>query len=102
MKVTTQIWGLWDCEELLSVHLTPRDALDARDEHLSRCRCFADDQDVISAAVEIRAIHLSGDPVLPVENRGPSTNADHHEDAVIGPEAETPSFPVGGPSHANR
>lgn len=100
MNVTTKIWGLWDCDELLSVHLAQADALDARDEHLSRCRCFADDQDVISAAVEIRAIHLHDAPV-PVENQGRSTRTGHHKDAVIGPDAERPSFPVGGRSHAD-
>jgi hypothetical protein len=101
MNVTRQIWGLWDCEELLSVHLTPHDALDARDEHLSRCRCFADDQDVMSAAVEIRAIHLPGDRA-PVANQDRSTKAGHHKDAVIHLDAEPPSFPVRGPRRADR
>lgn len=101
MKVTTKIWGLWDCEELLSVHLTRDEARDARDEHLDRCRCYADDQDVIGAAVEIRAIRLSDEPV-PVEDRNLSSCAGHDEDALIGPDAETPSFPVGGPMHADR
>jgi hypothetical protein len=101
MNVTTRIWGLWDCEELLSVHLTKDDARDARDEHLGRCRCFTDDQNVIGAAVEIRAIRLPGDPV-PVENQDWSTKAGHHKDAVLRPDAETPSYPVAGPSHADR
>lgn len=101
MKSTTQIWGLWDCEELLSVHLTQDDARDAMNEHLGRCRCFADDQDVIGAAVEIRAIRLPAD-FAPVENRNLSSCAGHDRDAVIGPDAETPSLPVGGPSHADR
>lgn len=101
MKVTTEIWGLWDCEELLSVHLTPHDALDARDEHLSRCRCFAADEDVIGAAVEIRSIPLPEEPA-PVENQDRSTKAGHDNHAVIGPDAEAPSFPVGGLNHADR
>lgn len=68
MTTATRIWGVWDCAELLSVHLTYDDALDARERHLNRCRCFTDDQDVIPAAVEIRGIDLPADG-LPVENR---------------------------------
>lgn len=78
MKTATQIWGLWDCEELLSVHLTHNAAREARDEHLERCRCFTADQDAISIAVQIRPIRLSADPV-PVENQNQATSSGHHE-----------------------
>ena len=68
----SQIWGLWDCQELLSVHLTQTDAHDARDEHLAACRCFTDDQELIRAAVEIRCISVQDD-LAPVENQTRST-----------------------------
>jgi hypothetical protein len=99
MKPTMQIWGLWDCEELLSVHLTQTDARDALDEHLASCRCFADDQDIVCAAVEIRAIRLPADPA-PVENRNLPASA-VQDDAALGREGESPRFPVQAPSHAD-
>ncbi|MGK2879240.1 MAG: hypothetical protein ACSLE6_00090 [Mycobacterium sp.] len=85
MKTATRIWGVWDCTELLSVHVTHDDALDAREHHLNRCRCYTDDQDVIPAAVEIRAIDLPAYGV-PVESRNrplpaPQDGADHGHDA---------------------
>jgi len=101
MTPATQIWGLWDCEELLSVHLTHDDALDARDEHLERCWCFADDQGAISAAVEIRAIRLSADP-MPVENPDQGTGAGHHEQTTIGPGSAQSRHHWGGGRHADR
>ena len=100
MKTVTQIWGLWDCEELLSVHLTHDDALDARDEHLTRCRCFADDEDVITAAVEIRSIHLP-EEIAPVENPQRLPKTGHDEDTVPDRESDTPPCPGRGP-HADR
>ena len=100
MKSTTQIWGLCDCEELLSVHLTQDDARDARDEHLGRCRCFADDQDVIGAAVEIRAIRLS-DETVPVKNQNLSRCAGQNRDAVLGCENPAPAYPMEGPANAD-
>ncbi len=99
MKPTRQIWGLWDCEELLSVHLTQTEARDALDGHLSSCRCFADDQDLICAAVEIRAIRLPADPA-PVKNQYLSVTA-VQDDAVLGDEQDSPKTPVEGPSHAD-
>ncbi|HWJ65121.1 MAG TPA: hypothetical protein VNT31_00445 [Nocardioides sp.] len=87
MKTATQIWGLWDCEELLSVHLTHDVAREARDEHLERCRCFTDDQDAISIAVQIRAIQLSVDPA-PVENPNQHTRGGHHEQITTRPGSE--------------
>ena len=70
--MNSQIWGLWDCHELLSVHLTSPDAHDARDEHLAACRCFTDDHELISAAVEIRLIAVLDDRG-PVENQSRPT-----------------------------
>lgn len=99
MKPTTQIWGLWDCEELLSVHLTQTDARGALDEHLSSCRCFADDQDLICGAIEIRAIRLPADPA-PMENQNLSVTA-VQDDAALGREGDSPRIPVEGPSHAD-
>lgn len=101
MKTITEVWGLWDCEELLSVHLTHDGALDARDEHLERCRCFADDQDAISIAVQIRAIPLHADPV-PVESPDQGTTAGHHEQTTIGPARAQPRHPRGGGRDADR
>lgn len=83
MKTVPQIWGLWDCQELLSVHLTHDAAREARDEHLERCRCFTDDQDAIRVAVPLRAIRLSAHPA-PVENPNHGTGAGHHEQTTIG------------------
>ena len=99
MKPTMQIWGLWDCEELLSVHLTQIEARDALEGHLSICRCFADDQDLICAAVEIRAIRLPAGPTS-VENRNLSTTA-VQDDAAFGREGESPTIPVEGSSRAD-
>lgn len=101
MKTATQIWGLWDCEELLSVHLTHDDALDAREEHLLGCRCFTDDQDAISAAVEIRAIRLPVE-VGPVENPDQGTGAGHHDRTTIGPGGAQPRHQLRGGRHADR
>lgn len=101
MKTATQIWGLWDCEELLSVHLTHDDALDARDEHRERCRCFADDQDAITAAVEIRSIRLL-EEIVPVENPDQGAGAGHHEQTAITRGTEQPRHQTGGGRHASR
>ena len=101
MTTATQIWGLWDCEELLSVHLTHDDAFDARDEHLLGCRCFTDDQDVISIAIQIRAIRLPADPG-PVENPDQDTRAGHHEQVISSPGTEHPRHQTGGGRHASR
>lgn len=101
MKTTTHIWGLWDCEELLSVHLTHDAARDAKDEHLESCRCFTDDQDAISVGVQIRAIRFSADPV-PVENPVQGTGAGHDEQTAISAERAQPKPPRGGGRHADR
>lgn len=101
MKTATQIWGLWDCEELLSVHLTRDSAREARDEHLERCRCFAGDQDAISIAVQIRAIRLAADRV-PVENPSQDLGSGHHEQTTISPGTAQPTHQSGGGRHANR
>lgn len=101
MKTVTEVWGLWDCEELLSVHLTHGDAVDARDEHLERCRCFVDDQDAISIAVQLRVIRLSADPV-PVENPDQGTGAGHHEQTTIGPGRAQSRHRRRGGRHADR
>lgn len=101
MTTIAQIWGLWDCEELLSVHLTRDDALDARDEHLERCRCFADDQDAFSIAVQIRVIRLSADPV-PVENQNRATSSGHHEQTATSPGTARPRHQWRGGRHADR
>lgn len=88
--MNSQIWGLWDCHELLSVHLTRADAHDARDEHLAACRCFTDDHEVISAAVEIRCMSVPDDRA-PVENQKRPTVAVQdgtqvcHDRAIRGP-----------------
>lgn len=74
MTTATRIWGVWDCTELLSLHLTREDALDAREHHLNRCRCFTDDQDVLPAAVEIRCMSVLDDRES-VENQSPPTVA---------------------------
>ncbi len=101
MKTATQIWGLWDCEELLSVHLTHDAAREARDEHLERCRCFTDDQDAISIAVQIRPIQLSADPV-PVENPNQGTRSGHHEQTTTSRGTAQPSHQRRGGRHADR
>lgn len=101
MKTATQIWGLWDCEELLSIHLTHDAARDARDEHLERCRCFTDDQGVISIAVQLRVIRLSADP-MPVENPDQGIGAGHHEQMTIGPGAVQSRHQRRGGRHADR
>lgn len=98
MKPTTQIWGLWDCQELLSVHLTLGDARDALDEHLANCRCFTDDQDTIWAAVDIRAIRLPAD-LAPVEDRNLPTNAAQDWGALGRKRAM--KLRAEGPSHAD-
>lgn len=67
--MNSQIWGLWDCHELLSVHLTRADAHDARDEHIAACRCFTDDRELIRSAVEVRCMSVLDDRA-PVENQG--------------------------------
>lgn len=101
MKTTTQIWGLWDCEELLSVHLTHDAAREAREEHLERCRCFTDDQDAISIAVQIRAIRLTADPV-PVENANQGISSGHHEQTTPSQGAAQPRHQWRGGRHASR
>lgn len=101
MKTAKQVWGLWDCEELLSVHLTHDAAREARDEHLERCRCFADDQDAIRVAVQLRFIRLSADP-MPVENPDQCTGAGHHDQTTIGAETEQAEHPRRGGRHADR
>mgnify|MGYP000035244511 CR=1 FL=1 len=101
MKTITEAWGLWDCEELLSVHLTHDAGRDAKDEHLERCRCFADDQDAISIAVQLRVIRLSVDP-MPVENPDQGTGAGHHEQTTIGPARAQPRHQRRGGRHADR
>lgn len=101
MKTATQIWGLWDCEELLSVHLTHDDAVDARDEHLERCRCFADDQDAISIAVQLRAIRLSADRV-PGENPNQGTRSGHHEQTTTSRGTARPRHQRKGGRHVDR
>ena len=100
MKTATQIWGLWDCEELLSVHLTHDDAREARDEHLERCRCFTDDQDAISIAVQIRDIRLSADRV-PVENPNQGPRSGHHEQTTTSRGTARPRHQKGG-RHVDR
>jgi len=72
--VTTvhEVWGLWDADELVSVHLTDQDARDAREQHLDRYRAFRVDQDLIAAAVEIRRTRLFDQPpplVSPADRR---------------------------------
>lgn len=62
MKPTTQIWALWDCQELRSVHLTHAEARNAREEHLADCCCFAEDLDTICDAVQIRTIRIAASP----------------------------------------
>ena len=57
MNTSIEVWGLWDADELISVHLTGQDATDAREQHLDRYRAFHDEQDAI-AAVEICRTHL--------------------------------------------
>lgn len=101
MNTAPQIWGLWDCEELLSVHLNHDDVLDARDEHLERCRCFADDQDSISAAVEIRSIRLPTE-IVRAENPDQGTGAGHHEQTAISPGTAQPRHQRGGGRYASR
>ena len=101
MTTIAQIWGLWDCEELLSVHLTRDSAREARDEHLERCRCFTDDQDAISIAVQIRPIRLSANPV-PVENPNQGTRSGHHEQTTTSPAIGQPRPQRRGGRHANR
>ena len=102
MKTATQIWGLWDCEELLSVHLTHDAAREARDEHLDRCRCFTDDHDAISIAVQIRAIRLAADPE-PVENPDQGgARSGHHEQTAISQGGAQPKHQQGGGRHAAR
>lgn len=70
MNARTEVWGLWDADELVSVHLTGQDARDARERHLHRYREFLVEQDVIVAAVEVRRTHLidpgSTDDPVPV------------------------------------
>lgn len=58
MNTRTEVWGLWDADELVSVHLTGQDARDAREQHLDRYRVFRAEQGVIVAVVEIRRTHL--------------------------------------------
>jgi hypothetical protein len=101
MKTATQIWGLWDCEELLSVHLTHNAAREARDEHLERCRCFTADQDAISIAVQIRPIQFSVDPA-PVENPNQGTRSGHHEQTTTRPAIGQPRPQRRGGRHADR
>lgn len=62
MKPITQIWALWDCQELRSVHLTHAEARNAREVHLAECCCFADDLDTICDAVQIRTIRIAASP----------------------------------------
>lgn len=98
---TPTIWGLWDCGELISVHLTHSDALDALAEHLERCRCFTEDLDLIRAAVEIHALPASGDS-RPVDNPiAPSTGPHDGKDRSR-PHLSAPDHFVGELSHANR
>lgn len=101
MKTATEVWGLWDCEELLSVHLTRDDALDARDEHLERCRCFADDQDAICIAVQLRVIRLPTDPTS-VENPDQGTRSGHHEQTTNSPGTVQSRHPRRRGRHADR
>ncbi|NYG59350.1 hypothetical protein BJ980_002273 [Nocardioides daedukensis] len=98
MTTALQVWGLWDCEELLSVHLTHADAIDARNEHLTRCRCFTDDQDAISVAVQIRSIRLP-EEFAPVENPGQDTKTGHHGQVTSRPGTAQPRHHGGGGRH---
>ncbi len=66
MKHNNEVWGLWDAEELVSVHLTDQDARDAREQHLDRYQTFRADQDLIAAAVEIRRTRLIDEPPPPL------------------------------------
>lgn len=58
MNTSIEVWGLWDADELISVHLNDQDARDAREQHLDRYRAFHDEQDAIVTAVEICRTHL--------------------------------------------
>ena len=62
MKQDDEVWGLWDADELVSVHPTDRAARDAREQHLERCLAFPADRDIISAVVEIRRTRLLDQP----------------------------------------
>ncbi|UAL29882.1 hypothetical protein K8W59_19530 [Nocardioides rotundus] len=62
MKHNDEAWGLWDADELVSVHLTDQAARDAREQHLERYRSFLADRDIISAVVEIRRTRLVDQP----------------------------------------
>lgn len=62
MKHYDEVWGLWDADELVSVHLTDQAARDAREQHLERYLAFPADRDIISAAVEIRRTRLVDQP----------------------------------------
>lgn len=62
MNTAYEVWGLWDAEELVSVHLTSTDARDARERHLAGYRDFRVEQDIIAAAVKIRRTRLVDQP----------------------------------------
>ncbi|UAL29907.1 hypothetical protein K8W59_19655 [Nocardioides rotundus] len=62
MKHCDEVWGLWDADELVSVHLTDQAARDAREQHLERYLAFPAERDIISAVVEIRRTRLVDQP----------------------------------------
>lgn len=62
MKHYDEVWGLWDADELVSVHLTDQAARDAREQHLERYLAFPADLDIIAAVVEIRRTRLVDQP----------------------------------------
>lgn len=62
MKHYDEVWGLWDADELVSVHLTDQAARDAREQHLERYLAFPADRDIIAAVVEIRRTQLVDQP----------------------------------------
>lgn len=66
MKHYDEVWGLWDADELVSVHLTDQAARDAREQHLERYLVFRVDHDVIAEAVEIRRTRLVDQPPVVV------------------------------------